>query len=251
MYLLACGKVGPVGPQSGRARECEPTAQAIRNWVGQANRDEGRRAPVNYERRICPHPEPVTTACTAFNPKPYIVHGMANLNRLRRGPQDAPRDIQVPLAPSGSRRVIPFAATVLRSLALLRYRSRASSRNDLTPLQGYRGLLASVFDLPWLVARISLSADGVTPCCLPKMLVAKPLVCSLANATRTSRKARRVLIERICLVIASLIIGCKSAPYCISRLVCIAFSRNAAPTEETLNPSTSHGRSKTEARSPR
>src|SRR5688500_11043430 len=71
--------------------------------------------------------------------------------RLRRGPQDAPRDIQVPLAPSGSRRVIPFAATVLRSLALLRYRSRASSHNDLTPLQGYRGLLASVFDLPWLV----------------------------------------------------------------------------------------------------
>jgi hypothetical protein len=47
--------------------------------------------------------------------------------------------------------VIPFAATVLRSLALLRYRSRASSHNDLTPLQGYRGLLASVFDLPWLV----------------------------------------------------------------------------------------------------
>jgi hypothetical protein len=47
-----------------------------------------------------------------------------------------------PLAPSGSRRVIPFAATVLRSLALLRYRSRASSHNDLTPLQGYRGLLA-------------------------------------------------------------------------------------------------------------
>jgi hypothetical protein len=73
--------------------------------------------------------------------------------RLRRGPQDAPRDIQVPLAPSGSRRVIPFAATVLRSLALLRYRSRASSHNDLTPLQGYRGLLASVFDLPWLVDR--------------------------------------------------------------------------------------------------
>jgi hypothetical protein len=63
----------------------------------------------------------------------------------------APRDIQVPLAHSGSRRVIPFAATVLRSLALLRYRSRASSHNDLTPLQGYRGLLASVFDLPWLV----------------------------------------------------------------------------------------------------
>src|SRR5215207_9019228 len=75
----------------------------------------------------------------------------ATQKRLRRGPQDAPRDIQVPLAPSGSRRLIPFAATVLRSLALLRYRSRASSHNDLTPLQGYRGLLASVFDLPWLV----------------------------------------------------------------------------------------------------
>jgi mRNA interferase HicA len=56
------------------------------------------------------------------------------IGRLRRGPQDAPRDIQVPLAPSGSRRVIPFAATVLRSLALLRYRSRASSHNDLRKL---------------------------------------------------------------------------------------------------------------------
>jgi hypothetical protein len=40
--------------------------------------------------------------------------------RLRRGPQDVRRDIQVPLAPSVSRRLIPFAATVLRSLALLR-----------------------------------------------------------------------------------------------------------------------------------
>jgi hypothetical protein len=37
------------------------------------------------------------------------------IRRLRRGPQDVRRDIQVPLAPSGSRRVIPFAATVLRS----------------------------------------------------------------------------------------------------------------------------------------
>jgi hypothetical protein len=34
--------------------------------------------------------------------------------RLRRGPQDVRRDIQVPLAPSVSRRLIPFAATVLR-----------------------------------------------------------------------------------------------------------------------------------------
>jgi hypothetical protein len=51
----------------------------------------------------------------------------------------APRDIQVPLAPSGSRRVIPFAATVLRSLALLRYRSRASSHNDLTPFRAIAG----------------------------------------------------------------------------------------------------------------
>jgi hypothetical protein len=40
--------------------------------------------------------------------------------RLRRGPQDVRRDIQVLLAPSVSRRLIPFAATVLRSLALLR-----------------------------------------------------------------------------------------------------------------------------------
>jgi MFS family permease len=61
-----------------------------------------------------------------------------------------------PGALAGSRRLIPFAATVLRSLALLRYRSRASSHNDLTPLQGYRGLLASVFDLPWLFVGICL-----------------------------------------------------------------------------------------------
>jgi hypothetical protein len=82
---------------------------------------------------------------------------------LRRGPQDCATGHPSPLAPSGSRRVIPFAATVLRSLALLRYRSRASSHNDLTPLQGYRGLLASVFDLPWLVERrkaLSLGSVG-------------------------------------------------------------------------------------------
>jgi hypothetical protein len=79
---------------------------------------------------------------------------LLSVKRLRRSPQDPPRDIQVPLAPSDSRRLISFAATVLRSFALLRYRSRASSHNDLTPLQGYRGLLASVFDLPWLVEGI-------------------------------------------------------------------------------------------------
>ncbi len=68
--------------------------------------------------------------------------------RLRRGPQDAPRDIQVPLAPSGSRRVIPFAATVLRSLALLRYRSHASSHNDLTPLTRLSRALRLRFAFP-------------------------------------------------------------------------------------------------------
>jgi hypothetical protein len=46
------------------------------------------------------------------------LHSLAG--RLRRGPQEVRRDIQVPLAPSVSRRLIPFAATVLRSLALLR-----------------------------------------------------------------------------------------------------------------------------------
>ena len=35
--------------------------------------------------------------------------------RLRRGPRYVRQDIQVTLAPSVSRRVIPFAATVLRS----------------------------------------------------------------------------------------------------------------------------------------
>ena len=44
----------------------------------------------------------------------------ASVYRLRRGSQEVRRDIQVPLAPSVSRRLIPFAATVLRSLALLR-----------------------------------------------------------------------------------------------------------------------------------
>jgi hypothetical protein len=61
---------------------------------------------------------------------------------LRRGPQDAPRDIQVPLAPSGSRRLIPFAATVLRSLALLPI-ARAQARTmTLRRSRGYRGLFA-------------------------------------------------------------------------------------------------------------
>jgi hypothetical protein len=37
---------------------------------------------------------------------PLVGWGLAKMvleGRLRRGPQDAPRDIQVPLAPSGSR----------------------------------------------------------------------------------------------------------------------------------------------------
>jgi hypothetical protein len=68
--------------------------------------------------------------------------------RLRRGPQDVRRDIQVPLAPSISRRLIPFAATVLRSLTLLRYRSRASSHNDLTPLTRLSRALRLRFAFP-------------------------------------------------------------------------------------------------------
>jgi hypothetical protein len=68
--------------------------------------------------------------------------------RLRRGPQDVRRDIQVPLAPSGSRRVIPFAATVLRSLALLRQGSGASSHNDLTPLTRLSRALRLRFAFP-------------------------------------------------------------------------------------------------------
>ena len=41
--------------QSGRnpeglSREFEPTAQAIRNWVAQADRDEGRRAEPDHGR---------------------------------------------------------------------------------------------------------------------------------------------------------------------------------------------------------
>jgi hypothetical protein len=74
--------------------------------------------------------------------------GLVRANRLRRGPQDAPRDIQVPLAPSGSRRLIPFAATVLRSLALLCYRSRASSHNDFTPLTRLSRALRLRFAFP-------------------------------------------------------------------------------------------------------
>ena len=53
--------------------------------------------------------------------------------RLRRGPRYVRQDIQVPLAPSVSRRVIPFAATVLRSGTPRRYRSRVPSLNDSTP----------------------------------------------------------------------------------------------------------------------
>ena len=53
--------------------------------------------------------------------------------RLRRGPRYVRQDIQVPLAPSVSRRVIPSAATVLRSGTPRRYRSRVPSLNDSTP----------------------------------------------------------------------------------------------------------------------
>ncbi len=53
--------------------------------------------------------------------------------RLRRGPRYVRQDIQVTLAPSVSRRVIPFAATVLRSGTTRRYRSRVPSLNDSTP----------------------------------------------------------------------------------------------------------------------
>ena len=31
------------GGENGKAKEFEPSAQAIRNWVAQADRDEGRR----------------------------------------------------------------------------------------------------------------------------------------------------------------------------------------------------------------
>ena len=50
--------------------------------------------------------------------------GHYNEQRLRRGPRYVRQDIQVTLAPSVSRRVIPFAATVLRSGTTHRYRSR-------------------------------------------------------------------------------------------------------------------------------
>ena len=53
--------------------------------------------------------------------------------RLRRGPRYVRQDIQVTLAPSVSRRVIPSAATVLRSGTPRRYRSRVPSLNDSTP----------------------------------------------------------------------------------------------------------------------
>ena len=48
-------------------------------------------------------------------------------------PRYVRQDIQVTLAPSVSRRVIPFAATVLRSGTPRRYRSRVPSLNDSTP----------------------------------------------------------------------------------------------------------------------
>jgi hypothetical protein len=44
--------------------------------------------------------------------------------------------------------LIPFAATVLRSLALLRYRSRASSHNDFTPLTRLSRALRLRFAFP-------------------------------------------------------------------------------------------------------
>jgi len=74
------------------------------------------------------------------------------ISRLRHGPRYVRQDIQVPLAPSVSRRVIPFAATVLRSGTTRRYRSaclrsmtlRRPSRGRLsrTPRLGLRPSMA-------------------------------------------------------------------------------------------------------------
>ncbi|OOO01337.1 MAG: hypothetical protein USCGTAYLOR_02455 [Chromatiales bacterium USCg_Taylor] len=63
---------------------------------------------------------------------------MVAAGRFRRGPRYVRQDIQVTLAPSVSRRVIPFAATVPSP--------RRSAFHGSS-----RGLLASAFRLPWLV----------------------------------------------------------------------------------------------------
>jgi len=60
-----------------------------------------------------------------MQPAYTIIRGLEEFTRLRRGPRYVRQDIQVPpLAPSVSRRVSPFAATVLRSGTKRRYRPR-------------------------------------------------------------------------------------------------------------------------------
>src|SRR4029453_5019994 len=88
-----------------------------------------------------------------------------------------------------------------------------------------------------LRSRISSRASELRPGCLFKMLVTRLLVCSLAKATRTRRSASRTLIVCRFSLIALSMIGRRSAPYSRSAFCCSAFSRNAAPTAETLTPS--------------
>jgi site-specific DNA-cytosine methylase len=59
--------------------------------------------------------------------------------RLRRGPQDVRRDIQVPLAPSVSRRLIPFAAQPGPYVGPFHWKNRRLRVPELKRLQGFPG----------------------------------------------------------------------------------------------------------------
>jgi hypothetical protein len=73
---------------------------------------------------------PRPSGCATGHPSPPRTLGLAATDSFRR---DRP------------------TLTCATSLSLA-----ASSHNDLTPLHGYRGLLASVFDLPWFVVGLEV-----------------------------------------------------------------------------------------------
>jgi hypothetical protein len=95
------------------------------------------------------------------------------------------------------------------------------------------------FAVRWLMARMFFNVSSVIPCCLPKILATRLLVCSVSKATRTSSQARRASLERIRLSIAVSIIGVRSSLYCMFTLFWRACLRRDDAVLEAVNPSCS------------
>jgi MFS family permease len=80
-----------------------------------------------------------------------------------------------------------------------------------------------------------------------KMLIVIEIVLAMTSAVLALCTIYHVInlfiIYIVVLIVVRTIMGSKRVPYCISMSVCIAFSRNAAPVAERLNPARSAFRS--------